>query len=149
MGRPSSFTQEIADRICERIAGGEPLRQICRDDEMPPWQTVYGWLDAHPDFSERFARARILGFDAIAEDTIEIADTPADAVIITEKADGSVETKRGDNVEHRKLRIHTRLQLLAKWDPKRYGERFGVEHSGQIELASALEAARKRLKGDE
>jgi hypothetical protein len=34
-GRPSDYTQEIADLICERIADGESLRAICAGDDMP------------------------------------------------------------------------------------------------------------------
>jgi hypothetical protein len=34
-------------------------------------------------------------------------------------------------VANRKLRIYTRLQLLAKWNPKRYGDRVEVEHQGE------------------
>ena len=56
-----AFSQEIADKVCERIAQGEPLRQICRDDEMPAWRTVYDWLDAEPEFAARIARAREIG----------------------------------------------------------------------------------------
>ena len=118
-----AFSQEIADKVCERIAQGEPLRQICRDEKMPAWRTVYDWLDAEPEFAARIARARELGFDAIAQDALSIADETQEGVETTIKADGSIEEKRGDMLGHRKLRIETRLKLLAKWDPKRYGER--------------------------
>lgn len=118
------YTESIAAAICERIADGEPLREICREQGMPAWRTVYDWLDANPVFAARFARAREVGFDAIAADALAIADTTEDGIETTEKPDGTVEVRRGDMLGHRKLRIETRLKLLAKWSPKRYGDKL-------------------------
>jgi hypothetical protein len=53
-------------------------------------------------------------------------------------------------VEHRKLRIDTRLKLLAKWNPKKYGDKQAIEHSGEVTfgLAERINAARKRGNDD-
>ena len=53
------------------------------------------------------------------------------------KADGSTEVRRGDMLGHRKLQIETRLKLLAKWDPKRYGGRTVLAGDAQAPLALA------------
>jgi hypothetical protein len=58
MGRPSSFTQEIADEICERLAKDESLASICRDERMPDVTTVYRWKGANDQFRQDYARAR-------------------------------------------------------------------------------------------
>lgn len=130
MGRKTTYTEKAARLICERIAEGEPLRQICRDETMPAWQTVYGWIEAQPEFAERFARARVAGFDAIAEQALRIADTPQIGQIIETSPDGT-KVKSEDMLGHRKLQVETRLKLLAKWDPKRYGEKQEIEHTGK------------------
>lgn len=106
MGRASSYTEEAAEEICQRLSEGEPLRQICRDSHMPGWVTVYAWMGERPDFAERIARARVLGQDAIAEQCLHIAD---DA---------------GEDPQRSRLRVDTRLKLLAKWNPKRYGDKL-------------------------
>jgi hypothetical protein len=116
------FTQELADRICDLLAEGEPLRQICRREGMPAWRTVYDWKSERPAFAARFAHAREVGYDAIAEEALQIADTPLEGVETTTDDKGSSE-KRGDMLGHRKLQIETRLKLLAKWSPGRYGDR--------------------------
>jgi predicted secreted protein len=126
-GRPSTFTQEIADRICERLADGEPLRQICRDEEMPAWRTVYDWKDADDAFAARIARAREAGHDAIAQDCLDIADETTFDTIQGENGDRA----NTEWISRSKLRIETRLKLLAKWDPKRYGDKVDVNHGGQ------------------
>jgi len=104
MGRSSTFAEEIASEICSRLAEGETLRSICRDDRMPHFNTVYDWVEADASFAVRIARARATGHEAIAESCIDIAD-------------GGTEDPARD-----KLRVWTRMQLLSKWSPKRYGE---------------------------
>ncbi len=119
---------EFKKKILERIADGEPLRVITRDPDMPKWRTVYTWLDEDAEFKARFACARDIGFDAIAEEALEIADTPCEGVRTEYSAMGTKET-REDMLGHRKLQIETRLKLLAKWSPKKYGERVDVTSS--------------------
>jgi len=121
------FSQAIADDICERIAEGEPLRVICRTEGMPAWRTVYHWLEERPDFAARIARARVSGFDAIAEDCLDIADeTNLDTV---RDKEGN-ERQNTEWISRSKLRVDTRLKLLAKWDPKRYGDKLETTVKG-------------------
>lgn len=129
MGNKSTYTLEIADEICNRLAEGEPLRQICRDEHTPAWRTVYAWIQADKDFAARIAHARDAGFDAIAEEALEIANTP---VVGEETEDDGekLKVKRSDMLGHRKLQVETRLKLLAKWSPKKYGERIATELTG-------------------
>jgi hypothetical protein len=122
IGRPSKYTPELAKEICERLSDGEPLRQICRDDHMPAWQKIYEWMVRDEELSGAIARAREQGYDAIAEDLLNIADTPLMGETETSSANGLTITRQ-DMLGHRKLQIETRLKLLAKWNPKKYGDR--------------------------
>lgn len=124
MGR-SKYTAKLGDEIVNRISEGETLRAICRDKKIH-WSSVYDWLDKDPDFSRRIARARELGFDAIAQDLLEIADTPKNGEIVEVSKDGK-KVRREDMLGHRKLQVDTRLKLLAKWCPARYGERSTID----------------------
>jgi len=121
-----AFKQEIANEICERIAQGETLRAICREEGKPSHATIYNWLDEVPEFALRFGRARAQGEDLIAQECLAIADTPCEGVETTVKPDGAIEERRGDMLGHRKLQIETRLKLLAKWNPKKWGEKLAV-----------------------
>ena len=137
------FSPEIADEICSRISDGEPLRKICRDIHMPSWRAVYDWIENDKGFASRIARARDLGFDSIAEEALEIADTP---VVGEETEDDgtTVKIRRADMLGHRKLQVHTRLQLLAKWCPAKYGEKRAVDLTVNESLADRLARARAR-----
>lgn len=121
MGRHSTYSEEIADEICRRLANGEFLRVICREEGMPHWNTVYDWKDENPEFAGRIARAREIGFDAIAEDSM---------VLLEEKPERTG-TQFGDKVDPgyvawQKNRAEQRLKLLAKWAPKKYGEKVAL-----------------------
>jgi hypothetical protein len=131
-----AYNPAIADEIASRIATGETLRAICREDGMPCWRTVYDWINSNPEFAARIAQARETGYDAIAEEAMAIADEPPPST--------QFGTTDGGAVQHAKLRIETRLKLLAKWSPKKYGDKQQIEHSGQIDVAQAILAARKR-----
>ena len=80
---------------------------------------------------------------------MEIADTPQVGEIVTIKADGSREVKTIDMVEHRKLRIETRLKLLAKWNPKKYGDKLahtGADGEGPVEIALSERISKARAR---
>lgn len=121
------FTEEqiadIKNEVCLRISGGETLRAICREEDKPTWVTIYRWLESDSEFKLRFAQARELGFDAIAEEALQIADTPVEGIKYENGPLGSKEV-REDMLGHRKLQIETRLKLLAKWSPKKYGDKI-------------------------
>lgn len=124
-GRPSKYSPEIADEICQRLSEGEPLRQICRDEHMPAWQKIYEWMMKDEKLSGAIAHARDMGYDAMAEECLIIADTPqlGQAQVMDDK--GSRITIE-DMLGHRKLQIETRLKLLAKFNPKKYGDKVQV-----------------------
>ena len=115
----------IIDSVLARIAKGEPLAAICRAEGMPSVSSVYDWLEEDKSMAARFARAREEGFDAIAAECLAISDTPPAYAT----GDGGMRIDGGD-IQHRKLQIETRLKLLAKWDPKRYGDKLEVGGPG-------------------
>jgi transposase len=60
MPPPTSFTQALADTICDYLAEGKSLRQIEKIEDMPSARTIYRWL-AEPSsaaFRQQYAYAR-------------------------------------------------------------------------------------------
>jgi hypothetical protein len=134
-GRPSKYTKEIAESICEQLSEGIPLREICRQDGMPAWRTVYDWMRQDEALSTAIAHARDLGYDNLAEQCLHIADNQMFGEEVTESEDDKgvkhISVKRIDMLGHRKLQIETRLKLLAKFNPKKYGD--SLTHKGDAE----------------
>ena len=146
-GRPSKHTPELAAEICDRISRGEPLLQICKDDRMPERRTVYDWLERVDGLSAQFAHAREVGCDAMAEEALNIANTPhmgRKKVYSSgaEEGEDSVTVTEEDMLGHRKLQIETRLKLLACWNPKKYGTKvqMGGDPGNPIKIETQVEA---------
>ncbi|SPA44613.1 terminase small subunit protein [Cupriavidus taiwanensis] len=129
MARPSEFSQEVADAICERIAEGESLRAICAGDDMPNKATVFRWLAADRAFSDQYARARECQADALADEIVYIADTPQMGQKSVSKATG-VEITEGDMIEHRRLQVDARKWMAGKLAPKKYGDKIQQQLTG-------------------
>ncbi len=75
-GRPSLYTEALVAKICRRLAEGETLRAICRDEAMPDKATVLRWLGdkTKADFRDQCAHAREMQADALFDEALEIAD---------------------------------------------------------------------------
>lgn len=98
---------------------------------MPAQSTVYLWLESKPDFSEQYATSRDCGLDAMAEETLEIADDGTNDWMKRQNKDGStVDVVDSEHINRSRLRVDTRKWYLSKLAPKRYGERLQHEHSG-------------------
>lgn len=128
-GRPSCYTQALADEICRRLAEGESLRKICADEHTPSTTTVFKWLAEREDFPIQYARARENQAEFYAAQIIDIADTPILGVT-TKISDGKAETTEGDMIQHRRLQVDARKWYASKLYPKKYGERSSHEVTG-------------------
>ena len=108
-GRPSTYTEEMANRICDKLTEGISLRKLCMQDDFPTASTVYVWLDRNPEFAERYARAREAATEDMLEEIFEIADNPE------------------IDVQDKRVRIDTRKWAMGKLKPKKYGDKQTVD----------------------
>jgi DNA primase len=128
-GKPTTYNEHIALVICIRIAEGESLRQILKDDGMPAQSTVYEWLLRHAQFAEHYARAREEQADTLADEIIQIADEQPEIVVVTDKKTGAVIEHKLDGafLQWQKNRIDARKWTAMKLKPKKYGDRLAME----------------------
>lgn len=151
-GRVSSYDPQKAEYICEQLSEGIPLREICRQPNMPAWRTVYDWMYQDEDLAAAIAYARDLGYDAIAEDCLKISDNPLYGEEVTEsEGDDGAKTKtikKIDMLGHRKLQVDTRLKLLAKFNPKKYGDRVALAGDANAPLRVEVESEAERMFSD-
>ena len=126
-GRPSTYTQEMGDLICDKLTEGVSLRKLCKSDEFPNASTVYVWLDRFPSFAEQYARAREAATEDMLEDILEIADDPM------------------IEVQDKRVRIDTRKWAMGKLKPKKYGEKqtheIGNKEGETLKVDSNVENA--------
>ncbi len=82
-GRPRKYSEEMAAEICERLAAGEALIKITRDPHLPFHSTVYSWvIDDLEGFASRYARAREIQAEMIAEEIESISDDESKDITI-------------------------------------------------------------------
>lgn len=124
-GRDVTFDAAIAKSVCDQLAEGVSLRAVCRQEGMPSVGTFLGWVASSVPLAEQYASARARCLDAMAEQMLDIADTPQIGEKTVLKPSGSEITK-GDMVEHRRLQIETRKWLMAKMAPKKYGDKVQI-----------------------
>jgi hypothetical protein len=107
MPETSRYTPELAAEICRRMSEGEPLRQICRDLDMPPESTVRSWARNNTGgFAADYHEARQLQVHAWADEIVLLAN-------------------RDDlDPQDKRVRIDTLKWLCSKLIPQRYGERL-------------------------
>lgn len=132
MGRPSKFTAEIASAICERLAGGESLREICEDDALPSRETVRKWLRENEGFSGQYAKAREEQAEFYADEIRDIAhDGRNDWIERENSRTGEVTMVPNQEVVARsRLRVDTLKWLMGKLAPKKYGEKATEDKAG-------------------
>jgi hypothetical protein len=157
--KPTEFSIELVTHICERMANGETMAQICIPDEMPHPYTVRKWaLSKINGFDVMYAHARELQMHAWVDGIMDIADAPP--VMVTQQVAGqaNVTETRIDpaDAQHRRNQIDTRKWLASKVLPKIYGEpksQISVVHTdaralSDSELAAIIHAASPQLTID-
>lgn len=124
MPRPSEFSQEVADAICERLADGDSLRSICQLDDMPDKATVFRWLFKYPEFCDQYARAREEQAESLADEIVNIADDSTNDYIKKVGSDGSTSDQlNSENIQRSRLRVEARKWVASKLKPKKYGDK--------------------------
>ena len=123
-GRPTSYTTEVAEEICLRIADGEYLVDICEDDHLPTRVTVHLWvIQDREGFSYMYGEARRAQALGWAEEILEIADNVEQD--FREDEDGK-RTVNKEYVQRSRLRVDTRKWLLGRVLAKVYGDKLTV-----------------------
>lgn len=136
MGRPTLYTVELADEICDVIAShSNGLTTLCNEREhWPHPANIFIWLRKYPEFREKYTRAKVDQIDASINLMQEMMDEP-----------------HRYHDEHGNQRVDVSL-LRVKYDaikwqasklqPKQYGDSAKEEKSDDL-LDEALKRKRE------
>ena len=134
-GRPLTYTKEVADQICRDLSHGKTLKEVCRQENMPPESTVRLWaLDDVDGFAARYARAREIGYHTMADELLEISDNGSNDWMERNNKENPGWEANGEHLQRSRLRVDTRKWMLAKALPKIYGDKQQVEHTGGVNI---------------
>lgn len=118
LGRPSIYTEELAQEICKKLSLGASLRKICEEEGAPDLATVLRWVISRPDFCEQYRKAQEAKGEVLFSELLDMAEADCDP----------------RDVPHLKLKIDTRKWAISKMFPKKYGDKVETVHSGEVKL---------------
>lgn len=111
-GRPTLYSQELANEICDRIALGESLYQISADSHIPDRLTILRWKRVNEDFYNQYARAKE-----------EQAETYEEMMLSTARSE--------EDVQRARLIVDTMKWTASKLKPKQYGDKIDHTTNGK------------------
>lgn len=114
MARPSKYSEELVNEICEKIASGATLLKICENENMPGYSTVMTWKNENKEFQDKYARAR--------EDRADFRFDEIDQIL-------SEDMKDIVSVQRAKLKIDAKKWQMSKEAPKKYSDKIDMTSS--------------------
>lgn len=130
----SKYSKKLADEICERMARGESVNQICKDNHMPSDATVYCWAKNYKDFGEAFKEAKDNRAHVLVDQILEIADNSINDYM--ENIQG-ITVISHENIQRSKLRVDARKWVASKMLPRVYGDKttlVGSDEDAPIQI---------------
>lgn len=124
-GRPTDYTNDLADEFCRRVAGGRSVLSVCADTDMPSDTTVYRWRQEKPEFRDKLTYAR--------DDRLEAYADRMDALARRVVEETELDPQRVNaavNAIDKAARLQAPKQRIELTG--RDGSPLQIEHSGKI-----------------
>ena len=136
-GRPSLYTEAMAETICALVAEGWTLRAIAARDDTPSLGTLHNWQLEHDDFRRGYLGAFEQHALLVAEETVEIADHAlGDGWAAAPPGKPAITAREA--LMHARLRIDARNGRVGRMAPKISGlrtpETKPMTHEDWLEL---------------
>jgi hypothetical protein len=136
VGRPTLYTPELADRICELVAIHDMglTRLTATFPDLPDKSNINKWRLRHEDFRVKYAQAKCHQLEFMTEDILEIADDASnDWMEQYDKNQGCISWRvNGEHIQRSRVRIDTRKWLASKLAPKMYGDSLAQENNNPL-----------------
>ena len=104
--------EKLFDIFLERVTEGRAGINVCKDDDMPGWTTVWRKITSDPDFEQRY-RTALSSRGMVYADMLDDLDKKLLAGMITESAHRTL----SDNIKWRSARM----------TPKVYGDKQQID----------------------
>ena len=143
IGRPTTYTLAIAEKLCERLAtSNKGLKTVCKEEGMPHHSTVYRWVYKYPDFCDTYARARQFQTETYFDDLIGISAAP----LVDDDGNALSAGMAMAVIQQRKLITDNMKFNLMKLQPKRFGENKNVNVDVKVNHKLSPEEFQKLLE---
>lgn len=125
VGRPSDYTKETAEKLCEILSQGKSLRTACLKDDMPSIATVFKWMRDYPEFLKQYEQAKVESSEALNEVILDLGD---EAINMSQGVDPKVSNAV---VSAYKLKADNLKWYMSKMKPKKYGDKIDHTTNGK------------------
>ena len=149
-GRPTMYTDDLANRICREIASStDGLKKICANNpDFPVPKTIYEWRIDNRDFSDKYDAAKRLQADLLATEIMDIADdSTRDTITKINSVGEEYDVINSEWVARSRLRVDARKWIASKLLPKVYGDQNRIENleNENHELKAEMQRLREEL----
>ena len=105
------YSEKLMNDVCSHLLfTSRSVKRICRENEnYPTEQCFMMWIKRYPEANEIYEKHKKVQMHWLGEEVIELSDGTHNM------KDGKIE------VERDKLRVQTRLQVMALLNRKKYG----------------------------
>lgn len=117
---------ETIERLLQRLAEGESLKKAAKAEGVS-FQSVLRLREKDKEFADHYTRARLIGYERLAEELLEISDDGSNDTYMDDE--GNIKNNP-EIVARSRLRVDTRKWMLAKMLPKIYGDKIDHNISG-------------------
>lgn len=141
VGRPTIYTRELAQEICDAIASdSKGLKTLCKENvHWPHRNNIYKWLRKYPDFRCMYVQSKEDQIETLVDEILEIADDIShDTVTKIDDKGVEKEVYNSEWVNRSRLRIDTRKWLASKLVPRLYGDKSIQNHDITVRQEDAL-----------
>lgn len=122
LGRPTIYTEELADEIAEAVAASDRGFEWLLDNtpEFPSSATGWRWQAENPGFREKITRAKERQAERMAYRGLEIL----------ENADDYADAANSAGVAHARNKAEFLLKMIAKTAPRTMGDQRKLQLGG-------------------
>lgn len=125
-GRPTKYTKELADKICEMLSQGYSLRTVWKEEWCPDLATVFSRMRLYPDFLKQYEKAKEESADALVEEMFDIADNWNNDWMEVNDPDNPWYKINGEAIQRSRLRVDIRKRAASKLKPKKYWDKLAI-----------------------
>lgn len=129
-GPPNSVTysEELMDYICQEIACGRGLSEICKNDpNMPERMNVMKWVYKYPDALLKYSLAQKFRAESFADEILDIADDSSKDIVTRVNEKGkSYQMVDLDHINRARLRVDSRKWLMTAFNRSKFGDKVAV-----------------------
>jgi hypothetical protein len=156
-GRPPMYTPELGDKICMLVVEGLSFNTISTFEGMPHRRTIINWLVTNEDFIHKYALARRHATEIMADEMLDIADDGHNDWMARHWGNQVEWLTNGEAIARSRIRIDTRKWIMAKLQPKKWGEKLDITTDGKalpapllggVSLKSTIDDVKKLNPGD-